>query len=241
MYISTLAVELLPKPSEPPANQTEFLASTIQPIVAFMVLCSVTIHGLSIPFFSLGRRVRSVGSRTWSRHASSADWALHTKHITRGEDVVINRDPVSAMEKGEGAVMDSESKSMTSALEDGEPDVIEENRLSPTATLAELPEENKKEDPPDGTELTLEWREGPHKIIEKRGGPGQEVSRLLSLLSFLELTFVYRSKLKLFAMRLMTSKKTSLLSSKRKMTLPCRRLVHTFITFATVRNRFKRS
>ena len=32
-----------------------------------MVLCSILIHGLSIPFFSLGRRVHSV-SRTWSRH-----------------------------------------------------------------------------------------------------------------------------------------------------------------------------
>ena len=115
-----------------------------------MVLCSMTIHGLSIPFFSLGRRVCSVGSRTLSRHTSTADWALHTKHITCGEDVVINRDPVSTMEKGEGAVMDSEGKSTTSGLEDGEPDVIEENLLSPTATLAELPEENK-EDLPDGS------------------------------------------------------------------------------------------
>ena len=54
------------------------------------------------------------------------------------------------MEEGKGAVMDSKGKSTTSGLEDGEPDVIEENLLSPTATLAESPEENKEDPPDDG-------------------------------------------------------------------------------------------
>jgi len=153
-----------------------------------MVLCSVTIHGLSIPFFSLGRRVHSVGSRTWSRHASAIpEWATQTKHITRGQDVVINRDPISTMEKGEGAVSIVESKRNLQPSEEGGPDVIEESRFSPTATLAE--EESMKEDPPDGTETALEWREGSHKIIEKRGGPGQEVSRP-SIVTFTHLSYI---------------------------------------------------
>ena len=102
VFISTLAAEKLPTPEEPTQNQVELLAATIQPIVAFMVLCSITIHGLSIPFFSLGRRVHSV-SRTWSRHQSmdpsiGPDWATHIRRVSRPEDIVINRD--SALERG---------------------------------------------------------------------------------------------------------------------------------------------
>lgn len=183
VYISTLAVELLPKPNNPPTNQTEFLALTIQPIVSFMVLCSVATHGLSIPFFSLGRRVHSVSSRTWSRHAA-ADWAPQAKLVTRPEDIVINRDRISEMEKGEAGTP-AESSGTTSkrtsvgtvvppAVTDARStDVVEEDRVSPSGTLTG--EELAKENPPDGSETELEWREGPHKVIERRRGPGEEV------------------------------------------------------------------
>lgn len=74
------------------------LVETIHPIVGFMVLCSITVHGLSIPSFSLGRRVHSV-SRTWSRHATGAsmggapEWANQTTLVTRGDEkIIINRD-----------------------------------------------------------------------------------------------------------------------------------------------------
>jgi hypothetical protein len=65
------------------------VSQIIQPIVAFMVL--------SIPGFSLGRRVHSV-SRTWSRrdttgsHAVAPDWTNQARLVMRPEDVVINRD-----------------------------------------------------------------------------------------------------------------------------------------------------
>lgn len=52
MFISTLAVTKLETAEDPPANQEQMLAASIQPIVAFMVLVSITVHGLSIPFFS---------------------------------------------------------------------------------------------------------------------------------------------------------------------------------------------
>lgn len=188
IYISTLAAQQLPKPSNPPTNQTEVLALTIQPIVAFMVLCSVAIHGLSIPFSLLGRRVHSVGSRTWSRHATSnvPDWTTHTRHVTRAEDVIINRDP-TGLERGEGGLTEEEKSAMeskrastvtTSPLS---PDEIEEiGEASSSETRAEAvpandEEEMKEEVPPDGKETTAEWREGPHQIIEHRGGPGEEV------------------------------------------------------------------
>jgi hypothetical protein len=38
------------------------------------------------------------------------------------------------------------------------------------------PEEAKADNPPDGTELYTEWKEGPHRIIERRTGPGEEVT-----------------------------------------------------------------
>jgi hypothetical protein len=187
IYISTLAAQQLPEPNNPPINQHDFLALTIQPIVAFMVLCSVAIHGLSIPFSLLGRRVHSVSSRTWSRHAPP-DWTTQLRHVTRAEDIIINRDP-GALERGEGVLTEEEKSTMeskrASTITSGppSPDVQEigEGSSANTRTEAALEkdlekeEEMKEEVPPDGTERTTEWREGQHKIIERRDGPGGEV------------------------------------------------------------------
>ncbi|KAK0440284.1 Sodium/hydrogen exchanger [Armillaria borealis] len=52
IFVSTLALTRLPEPQYPPQNQQELLAATLQPIVSFVVLGSIIIHGLSIPFFS---------------------------------------------------------------------------------------------------------------------------------------------------------------------------------------------
>jgi hypothetical protein len=119
VFISTLAIEVLRMPKTGTRgimklsgllSETEMLIQTIQPIVAFMVLCSITIHGLSIPSFSLGRRVHSV-SRTWSRRdtmnstgARTPEWANQARLVTRREDIVINRDPTQFppdLEKGQ--------------------------------------------------------------------------------------------------------------------------------------------
>ncbi|KAJ7482986.1 Sodium/hydrogen exchanger family-domain-containing protein [Mycena galericulata] len=101
VFISTLATQVLQESPLAVAGaggnpQVVLLAKTIQPICAFMVLCSVAIHGLSIPSFSLGRRVHSV-SRTWSRHTTATatavtrpDWMDHVRHA--GGGVVVNRD-----------------------------------------------------------------------------------------------------------------------------------------------------
>ncbi|KDR83246.1 hypothetical protein GALMADRAFT_134731 [Galerina marginata CBS 339.88] len=123
VFISTLATEILADAHKsansasadaghkPPSAQTELLEKTIQPIVAFMVLCSITIHGLSIPGFSLGRRVHSV-SRTWSRRDTvgssggrqAPDWTNQARMVSRAEDVVVNRD--RDLEEGRGEVLD---------------------------------------------------------------------------------------------------------------------------------------
>jgi hypothetical protein len=44
VFISTLALHSLPEASYPPENQAELLALTIQPIVSFVVLCSILIR-----------------------------------------------------------------------------------------------------------------------------------------------------------------------------------------------------
>ncbi|TBU30277.1 Sodium/hydrogen exchanger family-domain-containing protein [Dichomitus squalens] len=61
VYVSTFAVTELPKPQSPPQGQAEILAATAQTIVAFVVLGSIIIHGLSIPFLTHGR---DIGART---------------------------------------------------------------------------------------------------------------------------------------------------------------------------------
>ncbi|KAJ7753933.1 Sodium/hydrogen exchanger family-domain-containing protein [Mycena maculata] len=78
VFVSTLALTRLPVPSSPPANQQELLAAALQPIVAFVVLGSIVIHGLSIPFFSLSG---NMGSRTRSIMATLTrtdgnDWLI---------------------------------------------------------------------------------------------------------------------------------------------------------------------
>ena len=44
VYISTLAVTELPEPQSPPQSQAELLASTVQTIVAFVVLGSIIVR-----------------------------------------------------------------------------------------------------------------------------------------------------------------------------------------------------
>ncbi|EIN12795.1 hypothetical protein PUNSTDRAFT_60619, partial [Punctularia strigosozonata HHB-11173 SS5] len=182
IFISTLAVEQLETPQDPPANQQQILAASIQPIVAFMVLCSIAVHGLSIPFFSLGRRVHSL--RTWSRHPThetTPEWANQTRHIRPGENIVINRD--DAIERGEYTPEHDEKRSASTTLNQNhapkEKDMAEssadsENRSSEARSTGE--NRTGDQEPPDGDETLQEWKEGPHKVIERRAGPGEEVS-----------------------------------------------------------------
>ncbi|KAJ6478786.1 Sodium/hydrogen exchanger family-domain-containing protein [Mycena vitilis] len=193
VFISTLATEVLlknPRTAEDP--QIQLLAKTIQPICAFMVLCSITIHGLSIPSFSLGRRVHSV-SRTWSRHTTAThapqpDWMSHVRDA--GGGVVVNRDVEEGSRDLETGLGSGEEK-VEEEVHHGRPlehiDVRTGDSESPTA-VATTPgsQEAAKEEveaglrpegdvPPDGDELVSEWQEGHHRIIERRAGPGEEV------------------------------------------------------------------
>ncbi|KZT25414.1 hypothetical protein NEOLEDRAFT_361131 [Neolentinus lepideus HHB14362 ss-1] len=188
IFISTLAAEQLPRPEGAPQNQYELLQASIQPIVAFMVLCSVAVHGLSIPFFSLGRRVHTV-SRTWSRRdtlSNAPEWTHQTRKVERGDArIIINRD--NTMERGEATTPIDDEKSAASRRESSTADDsvglshdvrhAGEKDQSSGETIAEgdLGGDMKDENSPDGDEIVAEWKEGPHKIIERKAGPGEEV------------------------------------------------------------------
>ena len=91
IFISTLALTKLPTPAYPPQTRDDLLALTIQPIIYFAVLCSILIHGFSIPFFSLGRRVHSL-SRSWTQTSNSEpSWLSRVKRVG-DSGIEINRD-----------------------------------------------------------------------------------------------------------------------------------------------------
>ncbi|RDB14835.1 putative Na(+)/H(+) antiporter C3A11.09 [Hypsizygus marmoreus] len=174
IFISTLANEIIHRDHNPHSHQVEMLADTIQPIVAFMVLCSITIHGLSIPSLSLGRRVHTV-SRTWSRHVGAPDWTNQTRLVRRGEEIVINRD--SDMERGhlhgEGKL--PESRTLTSRTPSvSTPEKLHEEHPSLERHLSLPLSEGLPDAPPDET-VEQEWQEGHHIVIERRAYPGDDV------------------------------------------------------------------
>ncbi|KAI0030041.1 Sodium/hydrogen exchanger family-domain-containing protein [Vararia minispora EC-137] len=78
VFISTLAIIRL-EDSGVDSEQIDLLKRTLQPIVLFVVLCSIIVHGLSIPFFNFGSHTvtlsRSI-TRTLTRAADSPDWLL---------------------------------------------------------------------------------------------------------------------------------------------------------------------
>jgi sodium/hydrogen antiporter len=145
-----------------------------------MVLCSILIHGLSIPFFSLGRRVTTV-TRTWSRPQSLPDWALHTRRVERAEDVVINHDPENIMERGHtcegkkdgviGNPLETEGPGYEKRDCAGQ---REDSTDTPTLAVAE-PDDVNVDNAPENAEIVFEWKEGPHRIIERRTCPSDEV------------------------------------------------------------------
>jgi hypothetical protein len=100
--MSTLGNEFLrhhieSHPSPPTGSnhqQYQIVRDTIEPIIAFIVLCSIIIHGLSIPGFSLGKRVHSI-SRTWPRKdtgGEAPDWTNQATLVPRAEDIIIDQD-----------------------------------------------------------------------------------------------------------------------------------------------------
>ncbi|KDN47359.1 hypothetical protein K437DRAFT_255905 [Tilletiaria anomala UBC 951] len=87
IFISTLGRTLMPAEVPiPPQTSNDVLALSILPITYFIVLCSIAVHGLTIPVFSFSKGAHKV-TRTWSRHTSFADgepsWMTRAMRRTR--------------------------------------------------------------------------------------------------------------------------------------------------------------
>ncbi|KAG6879308.1 hypothetical protein C0992_003726 [Termitomyces sp. T32_za158] len=182
IFISTLAEEFITKDERLHSHQAELLAETIQPIVAFMVLCSVVLHGLSIPSFSLGRRVHSV-SRTWSRRdtlTNQPEWTNQARIVARGGDnIVINRDNV--MERGElGVEKPDDSLSRVTGSDLRTPSITvagvgEDERSIHSEKLESLAEGQPDAERYEGA-VETEWLEPHRRVIERQPSHGEDVS-----------------------------------------------------------------
>ncbi|EOQ99739.1 hypothetical protein E3P92_01377 [Wallemia ichthyophaga] len=155
IFISTLALTELPYPQGEPQNQAELVAITMHPIVWFMVLVSTFIHGLSIPFFSLGKRVNtfrrsSTFGNTFSRASitDGNDWMHRMQQIVPGQDIVINRDDEA--EKG--------SLTQTSSSQ--------QRKESENPKMEEV--QRALDDPNPEVQA---WIEGRNIVIERPNGP----------------------------------------------------------------------
>lgn len=87
---------------------------------------------------------------------------------------MINRD--DAIERGEYSPTAEEKRSAASSGES--PGVKEKDMVGePLSEDTRRPdgEDYRAQSPPDGEDVVQEWKEGPHRIIEKRAGPGEEV------------------------------------------------------------------
>jgi hypothetical protein len=88
--------------------------------------------------------------------------------VGQAGEIVINRDRLDGMERGESlspdekAVKGEKDASGTPSVED----------LKKAVEGGQAPEGDQ---PPDGTEVISEWQEGRHRVIERRAGPGEEV------------------------------------------------------------------
>lgn len=98
IFIATLGRSELPEEiPDPPESTNDVLALTIQPIVFFLVLCSITIHGLTVPFFAFSKRAHTI-TRTWSRNPSFMDadaepsWTNRLRRFRTGETMQSNKE-----------------------------------------------------------------------------------------------------------------------------------------------------
>ncbi|KII92097.1 hypothetical protein PLICRDRAFT_36884 [Plicaturopsis crispa FD-325 SS-3] len=86
VFVSTLALTRLPSATTEPQNQPELLAVTLQPIVSFVVLGSIIVHGLSIPFFTFGNKLHSRSlslTQTFTSRSRLADsWLVSTRRAS---------------------------------------------------------------------------------------------------------------------------------------------------------------
>lgn len=143
--MSALALTRLPTPEDPPANQAQYLAAVIQPIVSFIVLGSIIVRkychgsvlvfvanlqgictdGLSIPFFNMGRGVHSHTvslTMTWTsrNRATVPDWVLWARRAPDVVESAVDED----VEQGSTRTPKDTDESAVNIPDTGPPDVL---------------------------------------------------------------------------------------------------------------------
>ena len=192
-------------------HQIELVRDMIQPIIAFMVLCSIIIHGLSIPGFSLGKRVHSI-SRTWSRRDTNGsgrapDWTNQARLVSRAEDIVINRDLEKGQREGvplEKTATTTSTRTLTNNVDEQKEDdgltnakeMIVDPPTCPTVvtstqnSLQFAPDQDQENFLPDGEHYqNSEWK-GDITVVERNmSGSGDDVRLIHHIV--LKLTLSY--------------------------------------------------
>lgn len=80
IFIATFGRTLLPEyVPDPPTHANDFLANSMIPITYFFVLCSIAVHGLTVPFFSAARNSTKRLHKTLS-HGGLAGPTLSLSH-----------------------------------------------------------------------------------------------------------------------------------------------------------------
>ena len=119
VFISTLALHKLPEAENPPKNQADALALSIQPIFSFVFLCSILVDGLSIPFFNMGRQVTTL-THTWSRTLRSTgegpEWLNSTKRMAKPSTTGMNSVVAGSITPPDGGGRRSVSPALTEPM-----------------------------------------------------------------------------------------------------------------------------
>jgi hypothetical protein len=92
VFISSLALTRLPTPHDPPQNQQELLAATLQPIVSFIVLGSIIIRKIVNTDGSLDDKTNASYQMVYLFHSSPSDVKFRSLRLSlhvRVENVLI--------------------------------------------------------------------------------------------------------------------------------------------------------
>ncbi|TFK25717.1 hypothetical protein FA15DRAFT_654945 [Coprinopsis marcescibilis] len=163
MFISTLALHKLPEPQNPPQKEEDYLALALQPIVAFIILSSIIVHGLSIPFFSVTRNFShtlsiQVRSHAGSRSRVVPEWLMSiNRFVTLTPGSTPERGTVNDVEAGPG-IVSLEDKSPVGNVDPGpvgnsdvsEPQSREVEAAQVTVTTEKQAEKDADQAPLDG-------------------------------------------------------------------------------------------
>lgn len=182
LFISALATTKLPTPNVPARSSLDTLALIMQPIMYLLVFCSVLIHGLSVPFFTMGKnvhtRVNSLRRSLTSSSNPEPDWLNRVPRLP----LVVN---------DFGGALSETNPSETTAIRGSMSNCLAVAQEPDGDTAVEVPEENHENpslhnkgdnaEPPNDAPIKKEerrYKSGNYLIVERDDGKELEVRGL---------------------------------------------------------------